>query len=1238
MSYNINGTGQRKVAANREEWQQLFAATDMVLLQETRSIKTDPMRGMLSATHACVVVCPPGNNGTAGYGLAVYHKRSMQVVPVLLDQYVMWVKVCSRGSQLMVANVYVPLNASKGLEVLDAVALRAQQYRQAGYAVVVAGDLNAHVAGGEDRPLDAHGTPVPGICSRAVRVGERVNRYGTAVLDMCHTAGLVLLTGRGAQCESPQAVLDSYVRENGRSRPDHVLVSLDMTGWIVSHTVQPGMHGLSDHLPLVVALRVPACATAAASDAQPQAQGPLPRRLLWEASRREEYVDYVADNVVLHAQLDAMPQLLESGDLQAAVGALHGAVLHAGEGAGMRVVSGQRGPCRTQFHQPWFDAECRVAKARVKALPRVVTADHKRMRALFQRKRRAWRLHVNSELDAECVERGQKCLWRDMRKGVCRGVPNVCPAGDHLNHLSAKFAGAGVGEESSQPVALTEEEVASVVNEETVHLALSKLNKRAAVGIPGVPVQALAAPRMLQAVVLLLQAVYRAGYEPCSMKEGLLVPVHKRGDATLPTSYRPIVVSCVLHKIYAWCICHASRKWMRATPGDLLPRHCGFLPQRSTLHNVFMLSNAIHHAVGRGERLCVLLLDVASAFDNVDHACMLATLSEMGMPQHLVRAIRGMYSGLQYKLSGVGGRLTEPLNVGVGVKQGCPVSPLLFCLYVQPVSGDLAGGVTPGMYSLAGESLPDWAYADDFVLLTYTVEGLQQLTGEAARAFLQRHLKLEPAKCVVFSVNVPDGVSVSLEGRQVPPASPEGERYLGVMFDSMARFSTMAQHRAKCMQSAFRVGRGKVQASDDIISCMPVILRVLNQGIVPVGSYACEVWGLGSLPRVGRGNFELSQFYSLSDPVELVRCGILRSWLRLPQSTAKMCLLHELGLQPLSHEYTRRAVRFWNTLVAMPHDSPYRKALRQNVEDAFDTRGFKGVNFARALYSVLKLLGVEQRLESTMRDMCVIPARQVEQKLLSKYTDWVASLVVAAGPGRGVIGQYFSGMSTHAVGTRPVWYCINVPHKVAVRFLRFRIGCHHLRVNTGRWQVPVLVKRHRKCIRCAGVFERAMDVPLDDENHSLIHCQEPVLAKHRGYLEYQIRRWMPHAALNSMREVFAAVEETGKKCVQRNFMGYVAKCYRVAQCCHEDIVQWQSGLQVQEAVSAANFAAWMAREEAKYAAGMVPGLPSDSSIEEASEASELSEMFGFEPYVVDNVVVSDVEESLGDSMEWEDVV
>jgi hypothetical protein len=55
-----------------------------------------------------------------------------------------------------------------------------------------------------------------------------------------------------------------------------------------------------------------------------------------------------------------------------------------------------------------------------------------------------------------------------------------------------------------------------------------------------------------------------------------------------------------------------------------------------------------------------------------------------------------------------------------------------------------------------------------------------------------------------------------------------------------------------------------------------------------------------------------------------------------------------------------------------------------------------------------------------------------------------------------------------------------------VRFLRFRLGCHHLRIHTGRWHQLALPRPHRTCLRCSS---RA----VDDEAHCLFACAHPTL-------------------------------------------------------------------------------------------------------------------------------------------------
>jgi hypothetical protein len=288
----------------------------------------------------------------------------------------------------------------------------------------------------------------------------------------------------------------------------------------------------------------------------------------------------------------------------------------------------------------------------------------------------------------------------------------------------------------------------------------------------------------------------------------------------------------------------------------------------------------------------------------------------------------------------------------------------------------------------------------------------------------------------------------------------------------------------------------------------------------------------------------------------------------------------------------------------MSTTSPFRLALVQNVADAFDSR-FKVVNFTRALHSVLQKLGLMRRLESHMRAMHSIDLDLLDTQLAAKYKEHVESLQGGARAGGGMIGHYFRVVGTHELGVRPCWYQINVPHKAVVRFLRFRLGCHFLRINTGRWHQ--LARGDRRCVRCSGEFENAAEVPVDDETHCLISCQEPVLVQYRQQLQADLRacHLRPAAQARSMQELFAVVEKCGSKRPQRYLMQFVAKCYKVVGCCHEDLECWNSGREVQAALSDARLALWVLQQEALYAAGQVPGLPSDSSEEESSELEEV---------------------------------
>lgn len=499
---------------------------------------------------------------------------------------------------------------------------------------------------------------------------------------------------------------------------------------------------------------------------------------------------------------------------------------------------------------------------------------------------------------------------------------------------------------------------------------------------------------------------------------------------------------------------------------------------------------------------------------------------------------------------------------------------------------------------------------------------------------------------MVLRVNVPDGASVVVDGQPVPWAKPTGERFLGLIFDKQASAKAMAEHRAACMLTAYRCARAKLSVQNDVPGSIPVMLKILQAQVVPVGTYGCELWGLLTIPGIcsgGGAQLRLEQLYSLKDILEQKRCWLLKSWLRLPAGTASICLLHELGCEPMVHEYVRRAVRWWNTLVSGPQRtalhlhllqarggapqqqgqeagrvSPYYRALKQNVVDGIDKRV---TNYSLALFSVLRLVMGENQLASNMRQLRPIDLKAIDAALEQKYASYVSQLKLPAGGRGSMVAYYFREMACEEMGERPCWYNLHIPHAVMVGVLRLRLGQHHLRVNTDRWLSVVPAREQRLCSRCS--LEA-----VDDETHCLLTCEDPVIVWARRQLYLTLLQQQPEVHASTAGEVFRCVRNMDHDGKHR-CMAFVSTCYQVARKAFTNLDEWQASARYQQAV--AKIQAQEVFEEwgpggADFFDTLSSSLLRSSDMAVEEEGSELSE-----------VVMPMADQEVGSGMGGEDV-
>ena len=88
----------------------------------------------------------------------------------------------------------------------------------------------------------------------------------------------------------------------------------------------------------------------------------------------------------------------------------------------------------------------------------------------------------------------------------------------------------------------------------------------------------------------------------------------------------------------------------------------------------------------------------------------------------------------------------------MGVKQGCPLSPTLFGLYVDGLEKHLLNMTDIDAPSLMGVMVPLLLYADDLILMSESAAGLQKQLDALASFCEERQLtvNLGKTKLVVF--------------------------------------------------------------------------------------------------------------------------------------------------------------------------------------------------------------------------------------------------------------------------------------------------------------------------------------------------------------------------------------------------------------------------------------------------------------------------------------------------------
>lgn len=223
------------------------------------------------------------------------------------------------------------------------------------------------------------------------------------------------------------------------------------------------------------------------------------------------------------------------------------------------------------------------------------------------------------------------------------------------------------------------------VDDEEIIIIINSLKSKKSVGIDGIQAEDLkeVAREIAPLLTFLVNGIFQTGQCPQVFKKSIVTPIFKSGNQEMIENYRPISLVTNMSKIFEKAL--KTRLVSYVEKHDLISRNqFGFRSGMSTNDAIAALTGEIYGHVDQSRPAMCVFLDLARAFDTVDHKQLLETLHDYGIRGNAHQLFESYLKG-RTQVVKINGSYSSEAEVVYGIPQGTVIGPLLFLIYMDGV-------------------------------------------------------------------------------------------------------------------------------------------------------------------------------------------------------------------------------------------------------------------------------------------------------------------------------------------------------------------------------------------------------------------------------------------------------------------------------------------------------------------------------------------------------------------------